>query len=187
MGGYRMALCVKLVSDELAAQRGEHVLVADGGLLAVPGSLAATLGEVGLGVPAELVPADRDGHCQESEWHGAPHGPADAISGLPDAVGLGLLVDGLDHPAPVVAFDGLCCGGGGVGAGDRDVEVFGAVGVAHEGHLDRPGVKRLVPKAAELVDEGGARLAVASGEADRYEAGCGGDLGAAFYPFALQP
>src|SRR5208282_6201006 len=164
MCGYRMTLCMKLFSDELAAERGEHVCVADGGLLAVPRCLAAAFAEVGLGVPAELIPRDRDRHRQEAERHGALDGFGDAIAGVADAVGLGLLVDGLDHPAPVVAFDGLRWGGIGVGGGDRDVEVFGAVRVAHEGDLEWPGVKWLVPEAGELVDERGAGAPVASGE-----------------------
>ena len=108
-----MALCMKLVSDELAPQRGEHVCVTDAGLLAIPGSLQAALFEVGLGVAAELIPADRDRDREEAEWDGLLDGFLDAIAGVPDAVGLGLLMDGLDHPPPVVAFDGLRCGGGG--------------------------------------------------------------------------
>ena len=86
---------MKLLPDEFAPQCGEHVCVADAGLLAIPGSLQAALFEVGLGVPAELIPADRDCDREKSEWDGAPHGSLDAILGVADAVVLGLLVDGL--------------------------------------------------------------------------------------------
>src|ERR1017187_7899101 len=181
-----MTLCMKLFSDQLAAERGEHVCVADAGFLAVPGCLAAAVGEVGLGVPAELVPRDRDRHREEPEWHGAPHGSLDAISGVADAVVLGLLVDGLDYPASVVAFDGLGRGGGGVGGGDRDVEVFGAVRVFDEGDLQWPGVKWLGPEAGELVDERGARAPVAPCESDGCEGRGFGDLGEASHSFVLQ-
>src|ERR1039458_1099579 len=186
MCGYRTRLCMKLLPDEFAPQRGEHVCVADAGLLAIPGSLQAALFEVGLGVPAELIPADRDCDREKSEWDGLLDGFLDAISGVADAVVLGLLVDGLDHPAPVVAFDGLCGGGGGVGGGDRDVEVFGAVRVADQGDLERTCVKWLVPEAGELVDERGARAPVAPCESDGCEGRGLGDLSEASHPFALQ-
>src|ERR1019366_553760 len=75
MCGYRTRLCMKLLPDEFAPQRGEHVCVADAGLLAIPGSLQAALFEVGLGVPAELIPADRDCDREKSEWDGARTAP----------------------------------------------------------------------------------------------------------------
>ena len=52
-------LCPIFVADQLAAQRGEHVGVADGGLVAVPRCVAAAGIEVGVGVAVQGVPGDR--------------------------------------------------------------------------------------------------------------------------------
>ena len=95
------------MADELAAQRGEHVGVADGGLLAVPGRGAAAGIEVAFGVAVQRVPGDRDRLGEEAEGDGALDRVLDAVAGLTDAVGLGLLMGGLDRPAAVVARDQL--------------------------------------------------------------------------------
>ena len=76
------------MANQLAAQRGEHVGVADGCLLAVPGGVAAAGVEVGVGVAVELVPGDRDGLAEEPERDGSLDGVLDAVAGLAGAVAL---------------------------------------------------------------------------------------------------
>ncbi len=98
-------MCPKLVADEFAAERGEHVGVADGRLLAVPRGRFAAGGEVGVGVAVDGVPRDRDCLGEEPERDRPLHGFLDAVAGLSDAVGLRFLVAGLDRPAAVVARD----------------------------------------------------------------------------------
>ncbi len=122
------------------------------------------------------VPRDRECLRQESERDCPLDGFLDAVARLSDAVGLGLLVGGLDRPAAVLAGDQLCGGRVGVGARERDVEPFDRSGVADQDHLHRPGVKRRVPEAGELVDVRGPFAAVWAGDRHGREHGVLGDL-----------
>ena len=80
-------MCPVFVVDQLAAQGGEHVAVADRGFVVVPrGGVAAGV-EVGLGVAMQGVPGDRDRLGQEAERDGPLDRLADAVAGLADAVG----------------------------------------------------------------------------------------------------
>jgi hypothetical protein len=74
------------VSEQFAAERGEHVGVADGGLLAVPRRGAPAGCEVGFGVAVKLVPADGDRLGEESERDRSLDGVLDAVAGFADAV-----------------------------------------------------------------------------------------------------
>jgi len=75
------------VADQLAPERGEHVGVADGGLLAIPRRGASSLGDVGFGVAVQLIPGDRDRLAEEPERDGPLDGLLDAVAGLADTVG----------------------------------------------------------------------------------------------------
>ena len=117
-------MCPIFVADQLAAQRGEHVGVADGLLVAVPRGGAAAGVDVCLGVAVQGVPDDRDRLREEPERDGPLDRFLDAVAGLTDAVSLGFLMAGLDRPAAVIARDQLGRGGVDVGRGDRDVEAL---------------------------------------------------------------
>jgi hypothetical protein len=97
----------KFGADEFAAQCGEHVAVADGLLVRVPGSAQTAGAEVAVGVAVELVPDDRQRLAEEAERDGALDGALDAVAGLADAVGFALLEAGLDRPAAGIASDQL--------------------------------------------------------------------------------
>jgi len=112
--------------------------------------------EVCFGVAVEGVPGDRDCLGEEPERDGPLHGFLDAVAGLPDAVGLGLLVSRLDSPAAVVACDQHGRESTWVGAGQRDVEVFLAPGVADQDHLDRAGIERRAQPSSSMLTPRGA-------------------------------
>ncbi len=94
-------MCPKLVADEFAAECGEHVGVADCGLLAVPRGRFAAGGEVSFGVAVDGVPRDRDRLGEEPERTVRCTAFWTRLRASPTPCALASWLGGLDRPAAV--------------------------------------------------------------------------------------